>query len=345
MRKEPSLSQETIRHALRDAYHVRVRSLQFQPSEWFGYCYRVETEGGGQLFLKVQDLSDPPRFERSSVGFALQVTRQLHDTGILPHVPYPLGTADGRLCTEFMGHLFAVYPYVQGRLVGLQGLTPSVLAQLGRLVGRLHRSLPALRLDAPFAEDFTVPFLPELSRVLSHIDGLASSSSTVLRELGRLLGRRREELRGHMAALQDARTQAAAESAQNVVCHTDLHGENLMLDENGRLWILDWDTAMLAPPEQDLFFFAGHDTFWTAFLPAYSEGHRPVSISPTLLRFYYYRRTLEDMADWIDRIIRRDGEPRRDRQDLQEVGECLDDLGRIERTVAEIHTRLLQRGH
>jgi aminoglycoside phosphotransferase (APT) family kinase protein len=160
-----------------------------------------------------------------------------------------------------------------------------------------------------------------------------------------LLGRRREELRGHMAALQDARTQAAAESAQNVVCHTDLHGENLMLDENGRLWILDWDTAMLAPPEQDLFFFAGHDTFWTAFLPAYSEGHRPVSISPTLLRFYYYRRTLEDMADWIDRIIRRDGEPRRDRQDLQEVGECLDDLGRIERTVAEIHTRLLQRGH
>jgi thiamine kinase-like enzyme len=45
------------------------------------------------------------------------------------------------------------------------------------------------------------------------------------------------------------------------VCHTDLHGENLMVDDRGNLYILDWETAMIAPPEHDLFFFAGYDSF------------------------------------------------------------------------------------
>ena len=37
-----------------------------------------------------------------------------------------------------------------------------------------------------------------------------------------------------------------------VVCHTDLIGDNLLVGADGRLSALDWDTAILAPPEMDL---------------------------------------------------------------------------------------------
>ena len=39
-----------------------------------------------------------------------------------------------------------------------------------------------------------------------------------------------------------------------VVCHADLHNGNSLIAKDGALYIVDWDTAMLAPPERDLMF-------------------------------------------------------------------------------------------
>jgi len=39
-----------------------------------------------------------------------------------------------------------------------------------------------------------------------------------------------------------------------ILCHADIHAWNLLIDVNGRLYIVDWDTLIFAPKERDLMF-------------------------------------------------------------------------------------------
>ena len=127
-----------------------------------------------------------------------------------------------------------------------------------------------------------------------------------------------------------------------VICHTDLHGGNLMMDDQGNLYILDWENALIAPPEHDLFFFTGDERFWNVFLPLYERQFGPVSIDIEVLRFYYYRRTLEDIAGFVFRILQGDGGEERDREDIEWLKGNLTDLKNIEKTVSGIQTKLGQ---
>jgi spectinomycin phosphotransferase len=80
-----------------------------------------------------------------------------------------------------------------------------------------------------------------------------------------------------------------------VVCHTDAHGGNVMRDAAGGLWLIDWETARLAPPEHDLWMFGARVP---ELLPAYERGlGRPFTPDADRLRYYVLRRPLEDLAE------------------------------------------------
>src|SRR4030095_1546082 len=50
-------------------------------------------------------------------------------------------------------------------------------------------------------------------------------------------------------------------SMEFVLCHTDIHPGNLLIDTRGTLFIVDWDYPMLAPKERDLMFIGGGQGF------------------------------------------------------------------------------------
>jgi thiamine kinase-like enzyme len=81
------------------------------------------------------------------------------------------------------------------------------------VLARLHSVVPA---SALFREDFAVPHQAQRERLLQ------------LQSAARRLPQRM------------------------VVCHTDLHGSNILVDDAGDLSLLDWEGARLAPPECEL---------------------------------------------------------------------------------------------
>jgi thiamine kinase-like enzyme len=125
-----------------------------------------------------------------------------------------------------------------------------------------------------------------------------------------------------------------------VVCHTDIHGGNLMIHPHGGLYILDWENAMIAPPEHDLMFIAGEAGFVETFFPNYRTQVGKPEIDLLLLEFYFYRRALEDLTDLLLRIRSGTGSPIRDREDLRESLEILDGLKDISRTVQRLAANL-----
>jgi spectinomycin phosphotransferase len=129
---------------------------------------------------------------------------------------------------------------------------------------------------------------------------------------------------------------ARESSRTSVVCHTDLHGGNLMVDDAGKLYIVDWENAILAPPEHDLFMFAGDERFRTIFVPSYEAGLARMKLDAGLLSFYTYRRVLEDLTAYFARIWQGDGGAMRDQADLEEIREYLTILPHVERRISEL---------
>ena len=46
-----------------------------------------------------------------------------------------------------------------------------------------------------------------------------------------------------------------------VLCHSDLHAGNILIDGNDALYIVDWDDPIYAPKERDLMFPGGGQGF------------------------------------------------------------------------------------
>lgn len=276
----------------------------------------------------------------SSRAFYLPLMHQLSAQGILPDIPCPLQTLAGALSLKIGACELVITNFIEGELVGFGDLPEVILTNLAEKIGILHGSSAKLEFEFLFIEGFDIVFELDLLRSFDTLSGLPEDATPGQKSLQEIILPRKTQLTTDLELLKELQTYARNSPKTKVVCHTDLHGGNLMTDAQGTLHILDWENAMIAPPEHDLFFFAGEGGFWELFWPHYTRQFPTASIDPELLRFYFYRRALEDIADFIFRILRRENNPERDQQEIDWMVACLEGMPQIEGTVAMIQARL-----
>ena len=351
MQTEPNLDLGALIRVLDRAYDLRIRELRFLPTGWLAACYTVTCEDGTRCFLKLHPEDRPAAFAASSRAFYLPLTYQLHHRSILPHIPAPIPNGRGALATAWPPYAIELTQFVEGTLVGHGGMDEGMLARLAGQVGTLHRSTSRISVDDPLIDDFEIRFEPALRRALDEAPRVADPPRPGMRALSAFLRTAGEGIRGYLDRLRALQAVGRRMDKAKVVCHTDLHGENLMIDREGHLVLLDWEGAMIAPPEHDLMFFAGEASFWTTFLPHYEAARGPAfdvgssrsGLHPKIFEFYYLRRGLEDLTDWMVRIREGRGSPEQDREDLDEMRACLAGMGQIPSTVRTIAHRLNDR--
>ena len=91
-----------------------------------------------------------------------------------------------------------------------------------------------------------------------------------------------------------------------VLCHADIHTNNVLIDDNGRLWIVDWDEAMLAPRERDLMFVIGgiHESFVNDRQERlFLDGYGTFAASPAGLAYYRYAWALGDIGSYGEQVF------------------------------------------
>jgi thiamine kinase-like enzyme len=197
------------------------------------------------------------------------------------------------------------------------------------MVGILHKNYPDLAFDDPFSENFDIPFAPKLLEKISRLENIGETDRTGISQLKRIILTWKTRIVLYLDQLIELQSKIRIISHNLLVCHTDLHGGNLVQTPEGILYLLDWENAMIAPREQDMIFFLGDEEYRKLFWPVYLDQVGQVDIDLDVLSFYYYRRGLEDVAGIVFRIMRQDGTEERDRQDLGWLKETLDDLKSI----------------
>jgi Ser/Thr protein kinase RdoA (MazF antagonist) len=304
MRTEPDLDASSLRECLRDRYLLEVVRLTFVPYGLDSWSYLATCQDGGRAFVKLS------RRVPSTAATAAELPLLAALAAGLVPVPRPIPDRDGGFSNALDGYEVQVLEYLVGRSLEDETVWPDDLyARVAETVAAVHASTSAVRPLVERVEDYELPFLPPFATTLAVLEAggvLTARDDMALAGLREMLVPRARELRVAIGRLERLRDLARARGSDEVLCHTDIWGSNLLLADDGMLHLLDWNGALIGPPEHDLFMFAG-TTFFPAdrfgwFLERYEAAFRRVRLDAGTFGFYLYRRNLEDLAAFVGSI-------------------------------------------
>jgi spectinomycin phosphotransferase/16S rRNA (guanine(1405)-N(7))-methyltransferase len=169
-------------------------------------------------------------------------------------------TTDGAVLAELAPRFaVSVYAHLDGESFAWQpwnDMDPDLRAEALAVVGELH-AVPRSAWGSAGTEDFAIPHCDTLDAALDGrlpdpaIGPFAGPAGTLITRHAPLL----RHLLAHHGALADA---ARTRHETYVLTHGEPHPGNFMRAD-GRLVLIDWDTALTAPPERDLWGFGVGD--------------------------------------------------------------------------------------
>ena len=339
MENKLKIDQDKLILAVQQGYGVDLKKVEFLLRGWGGDCYQAEIENGERYFLKLHDEANYMGIAATSRPFYLPLMHQLHHKNILPHIPHPVLTCKGAFSLPIDHHELVITNFIEGQVVGFGKLPEPILGQLAKMVGILHHSRSQLECRYPFIEQFEIGFEMDLVNSFDTVESISSDDRPGKQLLRQTLLPHKDEVLANLHQLKELQTSVRLIDKPKVICHTDLHGANLITDNRNNLYILDWENALIAPMEHDMIFFAGEENFWEIFWPNYTRQFSEPRINSEILRFYFYRRTLEDIAGFVLRILQGEGSPERDREDIGWLRGCLGEFDQIENTISNIRER------
>lgn len=337
MLTKPPLTDQEITACLHSAYGFDVEAISFLPLgfDFNTAVYRITINNGADYFLKLRS----SEFLEASVS----VPKYLAGLG-LKSVIEPLTTKAGQLWTNLDAFKAILYPYVEGRNGVEAKLSEDQWAQFGATLKRLHNTdIPNNVTNDLQQEKFSSKWRGAVKAFLMGItkevfkepvavktaEFLQSKSSEILKIIERA-----EEL---AIALQ-------TQLPKYVLCHADIHGWNLIVDQEGALYIVDWDTLIFAPKERDLMFIGAG--IWDSSLTSAEEeslfyrGYGQTEINPDAIAYYRFERIIQDIGEYCEHIFLSDEDDADDRmQSFEYLCSNFYTHGTIERAYQSDKTR------
>jgi spectinomycin phosphotransferase len=293
MREPPAgITDAALWDALAAEFGVEAVALSFLPlgHDSSAWVYRVDAAGGRAFFLKVRAAVTNPA--------ALLVPRHLQQHGAA-HVVAPLATVSGALWAEVGGHALILYPFIAGETGMARRLRPEQWQAYGAALRQIHAAPVGGKLAALLRRERYEPAgLDELRRLEAHL-GAREPADAEERELGALWRANKSAIATMAARAEELGRRLARAPLPELLCHADIHTGNVLSDAEGRIWIVDWDEALLAPRERDLMFVAGgisarlvgpEEEAW------FFEGYGPARLDPVAMAYYRAAWAVGDIA-------------------------------------------------
>ena len=303
MLEDPKLDPHELRAALHAGYSIQASGFRFVP----GFdMHAASYETDGRWFAKVRfgPVADAP----------LEVPRALLDAGVT-NVLAPVRTLSSTLWhTMAEGRTLVVYPFVAGR----NAMAVEMSAEQWRVFGSALRAVHDSKLQARFADRLpTETFaLPSAAVVRSVLAQEPSFDSAAARRMQAVLLEQREHIASMLARADGLGAQLRPKPFARVLCHADIHEANLLVTDDGRIFLVDWDGPMLAPRERDLLFVIGggitrkvtpQQQGW------FFEGYGEVEVDRDAIVYYRYERLIEDIGE-VGRSVYGDDIPETSRE-------------------------------
>jgi len=298
MLEKPALDDSKIINSLQNGYAIHIESLEFLP---IGYdssagVYRVTTEDS-LYFLKVKK----GEFYEASVSIPVF----LRDQGI-EEVVAPIKMKSGGYSSKLDDFTLMLFPFIEGKNAMETGLSDSQWKHFGKVLDRIHHTPLSASLQKSVRwESFELKqkwreqieqFHRDVLTVQyenSHAIALAKFWQSHHDEISKIYSRALElcELNRN-------------QDYEFVLCHSDIHTANMLVEDSGNLHIIDWDDPILAPQERDLMFISGHENELSyPHQQHFQAGYGTIKLATYALAYYRYEWVIQEIAEYGELVF------------------------------------------
>jgi len=300
MLEKPDIQDQTLIAALWEAFGLAAAHIAFLPLgvDTNAAVYRVVADDETPYFLKLRG----GVFDEMSVA----LPKYLADQGVAQIIS-PLPAKTGQLWSSLGAFKLILYPFVEGRDGYGISFSDRHWREFGAALRRIHSAdLPAALLSRIQQETYTPRWRERVISFLELTDG-AVFDDPVAAEVAALLRDKREQVRDLVGRATRLAQALQAQPPDQVVCHSDVHAGNILVDAGDHLYIVDWDNPIRAPKERDLMFAGGGQGF-RGHTPQEEEalfyqGYGQTRVDPIALSYYRYERIVQDIAAFCEQLL------------------------------------------
>lgn len=300
MLEKPLLDDEKIIDCLRDGYGLPISQVTFLPlgADQNTAVYRVVADDGKQYFLKLRS----GVFDELSV----ELPKCLFDQGVSTIIP-PLATRAGLLWADLAPFKTILYPFVDGRNGYEVALTDHQWVDFGKALKTIHTvQVPQALVQRIRRETYSPRWREIVKKCMGALDDGVMDEPVAIK-LAAFLKPRRHEVLDLVEQARRCAQVLQERPLEFVLCHSDLHAGNILVDKIGAFYIVDWDDPILAPKERDLMAIGGAQGFIGRSvreeIRLFYQGYGQTQINPAALSYYRFERIVQDIAIFCEQIL------------------------------------------
>ncbi len=299
MLTKPTLSDNRIIACLRELYAVETRALEFLAlgNDTFAGVYRVTDVRGENFFLKTK--------RGAFSNLSLTLPRYLYENGIA-QVIAPSPTRFNELCARVDDYALILYPFIRGENGMSCELTESQWREYGSIVKRLHTTKLPTQFENEIERETFMPKWDELRDAVEQKILAREFQNEIQCTLGALWCEKRDVIETLRVRTLSLAQQLQTQTHEFELCHADIHLGNVLVGNDGKLYIVDWDQPILAPRERDFLFIIDSVIAkrvsreqQTLFFRGYGE----TKINADALAYYRCDWAMYDICEFAARVI------------------------------------------
>ncbi len=298
MLTKPNIPDKLIISRLQDEYDLRVTALTFLPlgADMGTVVYRVAADDGTVYFLKLRK-----GFDEISVTVPLFLKSQ-----DIQEIISPYETKSKQGWADFSKYKMILYPFIEGKNGFEMELTDQHKHKLGSALKAIHSTQVPPELKRLIPKE---TFSPQRREIVKSFQVQAKEKSfqdSNAAKLVEFIKSKWSEISRLIERTEELASEIQSKPLELVLCHTDIHGANMLITENNDFYIVDWDAPLLAPKERDLMFIGGGiDTIWKSKHDEsiFYEGYGKTQIDFPMMAYYRYERVIEDLVAYGEQLL------------------------------------------
>lgn len=200
-----------------------------------------------------------------------------------------------------------LYPFIEGRDGYEVDLSDRHWGEFGTALKRIHTAVvPPALISRIQQETYSPQWCEIVKTFLARVEDDTFDDPVAIK-LAVFLKAKRDEILDLVGRAERLAQALQARSPEFVLCHSDIHAGNILIDANDTFYIVDWDNPILAPKERDLMFIGGGQGFGGHTAQeeetVFYRGYGQTQIDPIALAYYRYERIIQDIAVECEQIF------------------------------------------
>ncbi len=293
------LSDPVIINCLNTNYGIEIATLTFLPlgADLNSSLYKAQALDQTSYFIKLK--------HGHHHDISVEIAELLQRAGI-EQIISPVKTIHGKPTQYINDFTLIVYPYVDGQDGFNRNLTDDQWIKFGKALKQIHELEVPLSVQTRIRkETYSAKWRDAVRSIYVHVEAKPITDETGLK-LQKFMKENMLSIRRLVDRAEQLGKKLQNHSPKFVLCHSDIHAGNVLMNGDTVIYLVDWDEPIMAPKERDLMFIGGGvGNVWNIPLEEklFYKGYGKTEVNLTVLAYYRHERIVEDIAIYSQALL------------------------------------------